>query len=227
MEDAQLDALRGLPPAESCRLIDFEQADIVTLESFPPQYVLAVSGTAPVFNLRVELIPLIYVRQPEYWGIEVVGCLPGSVFLPAERPFSVTLGLAGVTGTQGVEVIGGSRSQRLDVPPTDGPLGAFSLSISSEAGDVIDTAWLTCSPDGGTHPEAAAACRQLAAVNGHIEAIAEDPGPCTEEYQPVVLQATGTWGGEPRRFTNTFSNLCEGVRATGGVLFNLAEPSSS
>ncbi|MDQ4134176.1 MAG: subtilase-type protease inhibitor [Actinomycetota bacterium] len=226
MKDVQLNALRELPPSEACRLIDFEQAEIVTLESFPAQYVLAVKGTAPVFNLRVELLPLTYVRQPEYWGIEVVGCLSG-IFLPAERPFSVSLGLAGVTGTQGVEVVGASRSQKLDVPPKEGPLGAFSVSITSKAGELIGSSWLTCSPDGGTHPQPAAACRQLVEADGHIEAIPEDPGPCTEEFNPVVLQASGTWRGESRRFSREFSNPCEGIRATGGVLFNFDDPSSS
>ena len=219
MDDVQLETLRRLPSAETCRLLDFDRAEILTLESFPPQFVLAVSGTAPVFNLRVELVPRIYIRQPEYWGIEVAGCLSGTIFLPAQRPFSVTLGLSGVTGTRGVEVIGATRSEELDVPPKEGPLGAFSLSITSKAGDPIANAWLTCSPDGGTHPRAGAACRQLAEADGHIAAIPEDPGVCTDEFNPVILDATGTWGGEPRSFCREYSNLCEGVRATGGVLF--------
>jgi hypothetical protein len=26
--------------------------------------------------MEIKLNPLVYIRQPEYWGIEVVGCLP-------------------------------------------------------------------------------------------------------------------------------------------------------
>jgi Subtilisin inhibitor-like len=224
MADAQLVALRELPPAQSSKLIDFEEAEIVTLESFPPQYVLVVKGTAPVFNMRVDLVPLIYIRQPEYWGIEVVGTVPCGVVLPAERPYSVALALAGVTGTQGVEVIGASRSQQLDVPPRECALGDFTLSIVAKDGEVVASATLTCSPHGGTHPRAAEACPQLADASGFVEEIPEEPGVCTKEFRPVVLEASGTWDGEPRKFSREFSNRCVGVRATGGVLFDIGEP---
>ena len=36
-----------LPMAESHRLIDFDRAEVVTLESFPPQFILTVSGKKP------------------------------------------------------------------------------------------------------------------------------------------------------------------------------------
>jgi hypothetical protein len=36
MNEEQLQAYTNLPPAESCRLIDFDRAEIVVLESFPP-----------------------------------------------------------------------------------------------------------------------------------------------------------------------------------------------
>lgn len=104
----------------SCLLLDFDTAEILVLESDPPQYLLAVSGTKPYRNMEVKLAPLVYVRQPEYWGIEAIGCAAGLV-LPAEGPFSVTLPLAGVTGTKGVEVIGASRAERLGVPPAEAP----------------------------------------------------------------------------------------------------------
>ncbi len=107
-----------LPRVSSCRLLDFEEVEVLTLESHPPQYVLAVRGTKPYMNMEVDLVPLVYVRQPEYWGIEVVGCLRG-IGLPAEAPYTATLRLTGVTGTAGIEVIGASRTTRLDVPPPD------------------------------------------------------------------------------------------------------------
>ena len=38
-------------------------------------FILIVKGKKPYLNMRVLLAPLIYARQPEYWGIEVIGCL--------------------------------------------------------------------------------------------------------------------------------------------------------
>ncbi len=113
MDEAQFEALSGLPAAESCRVIDFEMAQVVALGTSPPQHVLIVAGTKPIANLRVELVPLVYVRQPEYWGIEVVGCRAGEIDLPARVPYTLCLPLTGSTGTEGVEVIGASRSQKI------------------------------------------------------------------------------------------------------------------
>lgn len=104
----------------SCLLLDFDTAEILVLEGDPPHYVLAVSGTKPYFNMEVRLAPVVYVRQPDHWGIEVIGCAAGLV-LPAEAPFSVTLPLAGAMGTEGIEVVGASRAQRLSVPSDAAP----------------------------------------------------------------------------------------------------------
>jgi hypothetical protein len=106
----------ALPKAGSYRLVDFEWAEVVTLRSFPPQFLLRVGGTKPYANMRVDLSPLVYIRQPEYWGIEVVGCLRGGILLPAEVPYEVSLPLSGITGTRGVEVIGATRSEQIEVP---------------------------------------------------------------------------------------------------------------
>jgi hypothetical protein len=111
---------KSLPAAESCRLIDFDNVDILILESFPPQYVLVVAGTKPYLNMTVQLIPRVYVRQPEYWGIEVVGCLPG-LGLPALAPYTVSISLNGITGTKGIEVIGATRSEKREIPPEQPP----------------------------------------------------------------------------------------------------------
>jgi hypothetical protein len=116
VNEERVKELEALPVAESHRLIDFERAEVVTLESFPPQFVLTVSGTKPYANMEVELAPLVYIRQPEYWGIEVVGHLPGGIGLPVVTPYSVSLPLAGTLGTRGIEVIGASRSEKIDVP---------------------------------------------------------------------------------------------------------------
>jgi hypothetical protein len=112
-----------LPPAQTHRRIDFEKAEVRVFESFPPQRVLVVSGVKPYMNMAVELVPVVYIRQPEYWEIEVVGSLRG-VGLPAEAPYTVSLNLAASTGSEGIVVMGATRLQRFNVPqdaPPDEP----------------------------------------------------------------------------------------------------------
>jgi hypothetical protein len=119
MNEERMREYEELPRAESSRLINFDEAEIVTLESFPPQYVLVVRGTKPYLNMEVDLVPLVYVRQPEYWGIEVVGRLRSGIGLTALAPYTVSIPLAGSTGTKGVEVVGASRSEKIEVPPVE------------------------------------------------------------------------------------------------------------
>lgn len=103
------------PVSESSRLIAFEEAKVIQ-GIVPDRYILIVSGMKPYLNMDVILIPRIYIRQPEYWGIEVVGLLHG-IGLPALAPYHVSLPLDGLLGTQGIEVIGANRSERFGVPP--------------------------------------------------------------------------------------------------------------
>jgi hypothetical protein len=114
MDEQQVRDYQSLPQPEACRLIDFEEVEVITLESFPPQYVLVVRGTKPYLNMEVSLRPRVYIRQPEYWGIEVVGCLPG-IGLPALAPYTVSIRLAGFVGTKGIEVIGATHSEEIDL----------------------------------------------------------------------------------------------------------------
>lgn len=212
---------QALPSPDSCRLIDFDSAKVITLRSLPPQHVLVVSGQKPYFNMTVSLSPLVYIRQPEYWGIEVVGCLPG-LGLPVVTPYVESLDLAGTIGTCGIEAIGASRSEKIDVPTYSPSQGSFRLSIrSATTGETIAKASLTCPPNDGSHPNPVTACEQLTRAEGRIEGIPEDPGPCTREFDPVIVAATGTWNGEPRHYKQEFSNRCVAVRATGGVIFDL------
>jgi hypothetical protein len=219
--EQQLQDFRGSAQPKSCRLVDFERAEVRILESFPPRYLLVVSGTKPCLNMKVELVPLIYIQQPDYWAIEVVGSVPGGICLPALSPYSVDL-LDPPLGIKGIEVIGASSQERIEIPPKGRPRGSFALSITSKAtGALIAKASLTCDPAGGSHPDPEAACRQLAEADGRIEAIPAEEGPCQLIFKPVILRASGTWNGEDRRFEGEFSNLCFGNRATGGVLFDL------
>ncbi|MGZ9112552.1 MAG: hypothetical protein ACXW3X_16135 [Rhodoplanes sp.] len=120
MDETQMQTFRDLPVPSSFRLLDFERARVITLESFPPQFILRVSGTKPYANMDVELVPLVYVRQPEYWEIEVVGSLRG-IGLPALAPYTVSIPLAGILGTRGIEVVGATRRERFDIVTGEPP----------------------------------------------------------------------------------------------------------
>jgi hypothetical protein len=83
----------------------------------------------------VDLAPLVCFGRPEYWGIEVVGRLPLGIGLPSEGPpseeaqkaqYNVTISLySGLTGTEGIELIGATRTQRIEVQH-DPPVGECS-----------------------------------------------------------------------------------------------------
>jgi hypothetical protein len=115
MNAQQMEGYEVLPKAGSYRLVDFERVEVLTLRSFP-QFPLWVRGTKPFANSSMDLSPVAHTRQPEYWGIEVVGRLRGGVPLPAEVPYEVSVLLSGITGTRGVEVIGASQAERMEVP---------------------------------------------------------------------------------------------------------------
>lgn len=61
------------------------------------------------------LVPLVYLKRPDYWGIEVVGSLPG-FSIPTTAPYSVSLPLDGILGTKGIEVIGANKRLKKPVP---------------------------------------------------------------------------------------------------------------
>src|SRR5688572_1017806 len=90
------------PTSTSVRLINFTRAE-VRPGFLPNTWILIVSGTKPYANMTVRLSPLIYVRQPEFWEIEVIGSLPG-IGLPMIAPYTVALQLDSIIGTKGIEV---------------------------------------------------------------------------------------------------------------------------
>ncbi|MGH2732597.1 MAG: SSI family serine proteinase inhibitor [Actinomycetota bacterium] len=98
--------------------------------------------------------------------------------------------------------------------------GSFALFITFKLTGEVREASLSCSFAGESDLDPARACQQLRAADGHIERIPPASGVCTAEVNPVILRASGTWNGAPRDFEKEFSNLCVGVRDTGGVIFD-------
>ena len=79
-------------------------------------FFLIVHGKKPFLNMAVRLVPLAYVVQPEFWGIEVLGNVSG-IGLPAIGTYSEHLPLDGIRGKRGIEVIwSGGNSVQIDVP---------------------------------------------------------------------------------------------------------------
>lgn len=116
--------LHALPAARSTYLIDFETANVITQMIYPPRPVLVVSGKKPDPATKVDLVPLAYMRQPEYWGIEVVGSTTGlarPALTPSTGsiPYSVELNLDGLTGTVGIEVIGANHTEQIPLATVD------------------------------------------------------------------------------------------------------------
>lgn len=123
------------PVSESVRKIDFENAEVIG-GFITGTYILKVEGEKPYLNMRVVLSPLIYVKRPEYWQIEVLGILPG-YGLPAFAHYAETIPLDGIIGTRGIEVVGATRSERFEIPdPLVEDCGSKEEDVSYRANQV-------------------------------------------------------------------------------------------
>jgi len=98
---------------ESCRLIAFKEAFVTHLK--PGHSLLIVSGVAPTVSTRVFLSHREYRRRPDWWGIEVVGALPGGVCLQDDRQYEACISLAGLIGEMGIEVVGAAGSMKIEL----------------------------------------------------------------------------------------------------------------
>lgn len=103
---------------QSYRLIEFERAQAISPRIYPPRNTLVVTGEKPWANMDVTLMPLAYDQRPEYWGIEVVGSVP-AIGQPAIVPYAVELELGPTVGTMGIEVIGATRSEKIELSGPD------------------------------------------------------------------------------------------------------------
>jgi hypothetical protein len=108
-----IEKFNQLPTSTACRLIEYTDIEVnpgIVNDSF----FLVVSGTKPSSNVKVKLVPLVYIKQPEYWGIELVGCLSG-IGTPSLEKYTVYIPLDGIRGTKGIEVIGANGTRKIDI----------------------------------------------------------------------------------------------------------------
>lgn len=102
-------------------------------------------------------------------------------------------------------------------PRADGSMLTLTVTHPEKTTSGARTVTLRCNPPGGTHPNPAAACADLARSNGRI---VRDPGEtvCTLEYRATAARATGVWRGRVITFDMTFPNDCV-MHARTGRLF--------
>jgi heat shock protein HslJ len=105
--------------SDPCRTIDFEKAEVTPIASTDPlrpvpRYRLTVSGTKSASDVVVRLLPVKHVEQPRFWGVVVVGC-PSGIGLPVLMPYTATYDFNWTMGTCGIEVIGATRNQQIDL----------------------------------------------------------------------------------------------------------------
>jgi hypothetical protein len=80
--------------------------------------------------------------------------------------------------------------------PAAAPKGSLTMTVQNGPGKPINHWTLTCDPAGGTHPDAAAACRQLQAMKDPFATVK------STTVCPMILASarratfTGTWFGQ-------------------------------
>jgi|SRR5581483_6147864 len=114
MTQVDIDKLKTLKPATGTYLLHIDSAELRP-GFIKGTYFLIVKGTKPWVTMAVSFSRHIYIRQPEYWGIEVVGMQDG-IGLPQTAPFVHAEDVTGSVGTKGVEVIGSNQTIRVDLP---------------------------------------------------------------------------------------------------------------
>lgn len=107
------------------------------------------------------------------------------------------------------------------------PLAELELSLTPNAVVSADESaykvTLTCTPDGGTHPDPKAACDSLRAVGGNFKRLPSTTDFCPLVYDPHTARATGSWQSSPMGptllvdYEETFSNRCFAAVGTDNV----------
>ena len=117
MDEKPVAAFNALPQPSSCRLIDFDDVQVVP-GTVLRTYFLIVKGTKPWMTMDVGLHPLPYASRPDYTAIEVVGCQNG-IGLPKAGPYSAVIEFTHLIGVRGIEVIGATARKKIEISSAD------------------------------------------------------------------------------------------------------------
>ncbi|GLW26910.1 hypothetical protein Mame01_69520 [Microbispora amethystogenes] len=94
----------------------------------------------------------------------------------------------------------------------------LTVANGAQADPPARSAFLNCSPVGGSHPHPAEACARLRrAVLDPAVLKRPGTGPCTMLYSPVTVTASGIWDGKYFQLRHTFGNDCEMRSVTGAL----------
>ncbi|MFM9368581.1 SSI family serine proteinase inhibitor [Streptomyces sp. Da 82-17] len=88
---------------------------------------------------------------------------------------------------------------------------AYGPGADVASATVSHSVTLSCAPrPAGTHPDASAACAELAAVQGEFGELSrpDSAALCTKEWAPVTVSATGVWEGRRVDWSATYANAC-------------------
>lgn len=113
MDEKHVTAFNALPQPSSCRLIDFDDVQVMP-GTILRTYFLIVKGTKPWVTMDVGLHPLPYATRPDFTVIELVGCQNG-IGLPQAAPFSAAIEITHLIGVRGIEVIGATVRKKIEI----------------------------------------------------------------------------------------------------------------
>ena len=88
----------------ACAAVTIKTAELVSRDGV---ILLKVTGEAPSAGLTFAVRPVVYIMQPDYWLMALVGCVPkGSATASVPTPFSAEVSLAGSVGRFGIDLTG-------------------------------------------------------------------------------------------------------------------------
>ncbi|GGS69508.1 SSI family serine proteinase inhibitor [Nonomuraea spiralis] len=112
----------------------------------------------------------------------------------------------------------GASSPSLAAPRT--PKVVLKITVAVKNGPTKG-AWLNCSPDGGTHPSAHAACELLRKVGGDPAKLNVSPkASCGKEVEPRAVMILGKWNDKTIKWGKVYANACM-MKAGGGAVLSI------
>lgn len=126
--------------------------------------------------------------------------------------------IAGITALAGCGTDGGNDRTVTETSPPGSSETELTVVLDYGDGTPPEEWSLTCDPDGGSHPDPAAACEALAEMDPQVL----DPVPpnamCTMIYGgPQTATLTGRWNGAPVDAEFSRENGCEIARWDAAV----------
>jgi hypothetical protein len=96
-------------PSETYQPLTLEN---LSIEQSDGQTFLIASGTLPCLNMEAELLPVMYIMQPEWWVISLTGKQDGDICMESIKPYAIRRNISHDIGTKGIEVVGSDGSKR-------------------------------------------------------------------------------------------------------------------